>query len=212
VWYSTDKGANWNNATGNGIPQNTSWTSVAVSGDNMIAADVGAGIGAVWYSNQQPPCFLSSSRVLTSDGEYKRVGMLSSNDYLISAFTNKPVKVKRCGYTVVNFSSLEKTNVLYKIPASHFSNDVPINDTYLSGHHRIVVIASEDDFTGVQAYKILEEKCKLSEKEVFEVISEPEIRYYHIEVDGGQNAIYLDGIAVETLAEGDWEKHNFILN
>ena len=151
------------------------------------------------------PCFLSVSRILMEDGTYTPIEKIKHGDMVVSAFSNTPVKVKRCGYTIVKFTDIEKTNLPYTIPKSYFSDDVPTGDVYVSGHHRIVN-KTDNSLLGVQTFKMVNSIHAVTE------YGSDTIRYYHIELEGGVNAVYSEGLALETMNEYEWDKTMFIEN
>jgi hypothetical protein len=162
---------------------------------------------------QQVPCFLPISRIRMEDGTDKPVNQILAGDMVISAFSNTPVKVKHCGYTVVNFSDIEKTNLPYSIPGSYFSRDVPASTVYISGHHRIILNHATSGLIGVQTFKVVDDTNAITlEEQILKLSGSNAIRYYHIELEGGGNAVYSEGLAVETMDEGEWMKALFIEN
>ena len=113
--------------------------TVALSGLNAIVLNPIAG-GDFYpiYISPPPPCFLAETLISLPDGIRKRVDTLKPNDKILSAFPHhNSLTVKHIHKRDVELGKIEQTNLLFKIPASHFGLNCPSEDLYISGHHRI---------------------------------------------------------------------------
>ena len=146
-----------------------------------------------------PSCLLSTSSILTPNG-YKSITDLKAGDQVVSVVTNSAVNVLHCGYNVVDLETLESTNLPLCIPKNHFVESMPNKDVLLSGHHSVVFnLPESNNYVGVQAFK-LHDFVKLDKTDVLKATGLDEVRYYHVVVEGGKNAVKCDGLPVETLA------------
>ena len=146
------------------------------------------------------PCLLPTSKILMGDGDtYKCITEIKAGDMVYSAFTDEPVEVVSCKCKIVtSYDVIPENNRVFKVPQDNFGKGIPMKDVFISGYHRIIV-NNRDGKTclGVQTFKF----------KTFDVLSETEaqylspdrcIYYYNIEVIGGANAVYCDGLPVET--------------
>jgi photosystem II stability/assembly factor-like uncharacterized protein len=191
--YSNDGGKTWKPS------QAGYFLSTAVSGNNAVA---GAYLGNLWYASFPAPCLLSTCSILMGDRTFKPVTEVRNGDEVLSIQTGNGVKVIHSGYMVVNYASIPNTNLPLVFPKDLLGNGVPVKDVYISGHHRVVLPAYGNS-VAIQAYKFGDFKV-LSEEEVLKLSGLEEVRYYHIEVEGGKDFINCDGLPVETLDAGEW--------
>ena len=191
--YSNDGGKTWKPSQSGYFP------STAVSGNNAVA---GSYLGNLWYASFPAPCLLSTCSILMGDRTFKPITEVRNGDEVLSIQTGNGVKVIHSGYMVVNYASLPNTNLPLVFPKDLLGNGVPVKDVYISGHHRVVLPAYGNS-VAIQAYKFGDFKV-LSEEEVLKLSGLEEVRYYHIEVEGGKDFINCDGLPVETLDAGEW--------
>ncbi len=162
--------------------------------------------GKIIITYEEPipvPCLLSTSWILTPTA-YKPIDEIKSGDTVISAFSRQPKTVLHCGYMVVDIEALPETNMPKVIPRGHFRHDIPSRDVYISGHHRVICpISDNNDHFGIQTFKLGDFK-NLNTGEVLVLTGKNEARYYHLEVEGGKDAVFCDGLPVETLEKGEW--------
>jgi hypothetical protein len=191
--YSNDGGKTWKPS------QAGYFLSTAVSGNNAVA---GTYYGNLWYASFPAPCLLSTCSILMGDRTFKPITEVRNGDDVLSIQSSNGVKVIHSGYMVVNYASLPNTNLPLVFPKDLLGNGVPVKDVYISGHHRVVLPAYGNS-VAIQAYKFGDFKV-LSEEEVLKLSGLEEVRYYHIEVEGGKDFINCDGLPVETLDAGEW--------
>ena len=65
---------------------------------------------------------------------------------------------------------------------------------------------------GLQAFKVVGMENVLTVEEALRVTDSTELRYYHIEVEGGKNAVFCDGLPVETLDNDEWDEGRCVEN
>ena len=158
-----------------------------------------------------PSCFLNTCSILTDKG-YIGISNIRKGDNVISAFTQLPTTVVHCGYRSVNLDVVEKINHPMVIQANHFKHNIPSKDVVLSGNHRIICPGfSPTTHLGIQVHKLHDFKI-LNTEEVLVLTNLPDVRYYHIEVEGGKNAVFCDGLPVETLEAGEWDEYTMTEN
>jgi hypothetical protein len=151
-----------------------------------------------------PPCFVSCS-VLTDNG-YMDISNIKNGDYVISAFTSAPVRVLHCGYCSVDLKNVNENNHPLLVKANHFKDGIPNKDTVISGYHRVICPGfGDNNYIAIHTYRLGDFK-RLNNEEVLSMTGLEEVRYYHIEVEGGKNAVFCDGIPVETLDKGEWDE------
>jgi hypothetical protein len=173
-------------------------------GTNAVAIVYVGGIYYSSFSPLSPPCLLSNTLVLLENNIEKPISKITASDKIISGFSKKPVKVKHCGYTMVSLATLSDTNLPYHIPVSHFSENVPSRSTYISGHHRIVT-STDERLLGVQVFKLVDKSHVMKNLDrLLEISGEQELRYYHVELEGGTNSMIANNMIVETLSKGEW--------
>jgi hypothetical protein len=157
------------------------------------------------------PCFLNTCSILTDKG-YIGISNIRKGDNVISAFTHLPTTVLHCGYRSVNLDVVEKINHPMVIQANHFKHNIPSKDVVLSGNHRIICPGfSPTTHLGIQVHKLHDFKI-LNTEEVLVLTNLPDVRYYHIDVEGGKNAVFCDGLPVETLEAGEWDEYTMTEN
>jgi photosystem II stability/assembly factor-like uncharacterized protein len=194
LWLSTDGGQTWNKDTSLGVKV---WTGASVDSNNMVACVYN---GSIWYTFQ-PVCLSSKVSVLMADKTYKSITNVKRGDK-ISSINDIELNVVHAGYSIVNYNMLQSTNLLFIIPKNMFGNGIPFKDVYISGHHR-VIISTYDKYIGIQAFKFGDLRV-LKHDEILDLTELEEVRYYHIEVEGGKNIMICDGLPLETLDINEW--------
>ena len=146
------------------------------------------------------------------DGTYRNIQDIVKGDVLLSALTGTGIRVTHCGYnTVSDLSRLDSTNHPMRIPRDFFSEGSPAHDVFMSGHHRLFFLFNGHAL-GLQAFKVVGMENVLTMEEALRVTDSTELRYYHIEVEGGKNAVFCDGLPVETLDSDEWDKGRRVEN
>jgi hypothetical protein len=199
IYISTDFGANW--GTLSGSPTDI-WTSTGMSSDGQYQTAVGSG-GLYTWTNVI--CLLETCNLMLTDGSYKNVKSIKTGDILRSALNGKDIRVLHCGYNVVHdLSRVPASNHPMCIPEGFFAKGSPSRDVFISGHHRLFFTLNET-MVGIQVFKLLPETNTLTMDKALEVVGSSVLKYYHLEVEGGKNAVFCDGLPVETLEAGEWE-------
>ena len=191
LYYTINGGKTW------GQPNITTNTGFSISGQNAVAVATG-----IYYATFPLPCLLATSSILTLTS-YKSIKDIKAGDMVISAFSKTPRKVIHCGYKIVNLSNTPLTNHPMVIPKNHFKEGVPHKDVYISGHHRVICPTSNNAFTSIQTFKLGDFKT-LTETEILELTSEDVVKYYHIVLEDDIDAVFCDGLPIETLALKEW--------
>ena len=123
-----------------------------------------------------------------------KVDELSPGEKILSGFPNHaPLTVKHIHKKEVELSKIEPTNVLFKVPASHFGSKCPSEDLFISGHHRIFFQNVQDptQFQGRQVFQIFDKDYVFQKEGI--------VTYYNIEVEEGKNTVFANGLSVETM-------------
>jgi len=155
-------------------------------------------------SISDPSCFLETCNLMLTDGSYKNVKSIKTGDILRSALNGKDLRVLHCGHTVISdLSPVPTSNHPMCIPEGFFLKGSPSRDIFISGHHR-VFFALNETTVGIQVFKLLPETNTLTMDKALEVVGSDVLKYYHVEVEGGKNAVFCDGLPVETLDVGEW--------
>jgi hypothetical protein len=150
-------------------------------------------------------CLLETCNLMLTDGSYKNVKSIKTGDILRSALNGKDLRVLHCGYNVVHdLSRVPASNHPMCIPEGFFAKGSPSRDVFISGHHRLFFTLNETT-VGIQVFKLLPETNTLTMDKALEVVGSSVLKYYHLEVEGGKNAVFCDGLPVETLEAGEWE-------
>jgi hypothetical protein len=150
-------------------------------------------------------CLLETCNLMLTDGSYKNVKSIKTGDILRSALNGKDIRVLHCGYNVVHdLSRVPASNHPMCIPEGFFAKGSPSRDVFISGHHRLFFTLNETT-VGIQVFKLLPETNTLTMDKALEVVGSSVLKYYHLEVEGGKNAVFCDGLPVETLEAGEWE-------
>lgn len=150
-------------------------------------------------------CLLETCNIMMADGSYKNIRKIQEGDMVRSALDGQNLSVVYCNsQTIQNLSQVAKTNHPYRIPAHFFANNFPNKDVLISGHHCVIIKLQDNYFRGVQVFKILKDTQPMSYEESLKAINNTTLRYFHIGLEGGKNAVYCDGLPVETLAQGEW--------
>jgi hypothetical protein len=188
VWTNLN-GSGWSQVSGPGTPPNEGAWNVAISGFNLIVGDISTDFWGVYFTTQINPCLLPNSKIKLYDNSYKEIQNLNLSDKLKSPFSDKPQTIKQIIKNSVSFNTSSK-NMPIHIPKSFLSENVPFEDVYISGHHRIIIQTEENKYTGVQAFKLMDKF--LSEEEVLNMFGHQMV-YYHIELeDPGEHLIVSD--------------------
>jgi hypothetical protein len=145
---------------------------------------------------------------MLADGSYKNVKSIKAGDILRSALNGKDLRVLHCGYNVVHdLSRVPASNHPMHIPTGFFGEGSPSQDVFISGHHRLFFTLNET-IVGIQVFKLLPSNNTLSMDKALEAINSDILRYFHVEVEGGKNAVFCDGLPAETLNAGEWDNHD----
>jgi hypothetical protein len=209
LWYSIDAGNSWTQSNTQGTTD-LGWYGISISGDNAVAC---ASPGGLWYASvTNIVCFLQTCNIKMIDGTYRNIQDIVKGDVLLSALTGTGIRVTHCGYnTVSDLSLLDSTNHPMRIPRDFFSEGSPAHDVFMSGHHRLF-FSFNGHALGLQAFKVVGMENVLTMEEALRVTDSTELRYYHIEVEGGKNAIFCDGLPAETLDRDEWDKGRRVEN
>ena len=204
VWYIDDKGQQ----TLLDPPGPSSWrfaqlfvnyynhTLSAFIGDDKFLQLIGT------IENFLPPCFLCTTQILIEDGTYKLVKDLTTNDKVISPFTNVPQKVKKILKRAVYTNHTPSTNMPLIIKKNSISENMPLHDVFLSGHHRVFIETENNPefkkVMGVQAFKLFGKENFLTREEALQITKEDELIYYNIELEDPTQALIASGLGVES--------------
>jgi hypothetical protein len=143
--------------------------------------------------NYSPICLLSDCDVLLYSGEYKNITVLAESNILHGALTKSPQKIKRILKNKVNVVDLQDDNKPFLIARSSVAENVPDKDIHLSGYHRVIQKLEENNYIGVQTFKLPFSKPDLREKESFD--------YYHIVLETIGEGIIVNNLPVEACLE-----------
>jgi len=199
IYVSTNYGTNWEALPGS---PTDGWQSVGMSSDGQYQTAVGD-LGVYTWTNVI--CLLETCNLMLTDGSYKNVKDIKTGDILRSALNGKDIRVLHCGYNVVHdLSRVPASNHPMCIPEGFFAKGSPSRDVFISGHHRLFFALNETT-VGIQVFKLLPETNTLTMDKALEVVGSSVLKYYHLEVEGGKNAVFCDGLPVETLEAGEWE-------
>ena len=164
----------------------------------------------------EAPCFLSCTRLLTISNnfpptieKYVPISEIHKGDFVKGVYTGLPIKVIHCGYSPISIDMLAKYNFPRKIPKNFFAENQPEEDIYVSGGHRIIIDKFKipaAQFQNLDQYEIK------TTAEIKEITAQDECRYYHIELENNNEGVFAEGLRVETLEKGWWEKCNFTEN
>ena len=146
----------------------------------------------------EPVCFLSNTRVQTTDCEHKLITDLREGDYIMSFPEKIPVKIKAIIKQNVEGVEIDRDNLPVKIPKALFGNDT---DIFLSGYHRIIFTVNDNELLGVQAFKLpgIEH---LTIHEARKVTGEKNLHYYNIELENKSTGLVISNLAVESYQPG----------
>ena len=232
--YSKFTGANYNdltdlekagvvNAIGQQILAATPSTTVqyidlsngsvgATAGTTTVAAIPESTISVDGITITNIVCFLQTCNIKMIDGTYRNIQGIVKGDVLLSALTGTGIRVTHCGYsTVSDLSRLHSTNHPMRIPRDFFGEGSPAHDVFMSGHHRLF-FSINGHALGLQAFKVVGMENVLTMEEALRVTDSTELRYYHVEVEGGKNAVFCDGLPVETLDNDEWDEGRCVEN
>ena len=232
--YSKFTGANYNdlsdlqkagvvNAIGQQILAANSSTTVqyidlssgsvgATAGTTTVAAIPESTISVYGITITNIVCFLQTCNIKMLDGTYRNIQDIVNGDVLLSALTGTGIRVTHCGYnTVSDLSRLHSTNHPMRIPRDFFGEGSPAHDVFMSGHHRLF-FSINGHALGLQAFKVVGMENVLTMEEALRVTNSTELRYYHVEVEGGKNAVFCDGLPVETLDSDEWDEGRCVEN
>ena len=190
------------------LPDGLTYLNGVVSGTisqtatQSTASFTGSGPLNINFNISSPPCVLACSSVLLADHSYKLISQVTTRDYILCPFTNKPKKIKTCKCEVVNLNVLHTDNFPYKIPKGFFTPKIPEKDIYISGFHKIIIANIDDANTsfGVHTYLIIPKEYKITDEEcILKITGEHQVKYYHIELEDGQGGMIVDGLPIETM-------------
>jgi len=88
---------------------------------------------------------------------------------------------------------LINTNRPYLLPKNSFGVNIPNKNIHLSGHHRIIFMQDENNYLGVQAFKL--EKCQKETQLPTEII------YYHVKLQNRGEGLIVNNLPVEDCVE-----------
>jgi hypothetical protein len=196
VWVSTtpENSNSWNTLTSSSgqFIDSLAWSSVSVSNGTAIACARG---GGVWLINLLPICFLSDCDIVLEDYSTKNISVLEKSDKVLGYFSKQPQSISQILKTKHQIKSLQPTNVPYLIKKSSFSENVPEKDIHLSGHHRIILKTGENNFTGIQTFK-LQECVKVNYNNL-----EEKVEYYHIILENKEESLIANNLPVESCVD-----------
>ena len=149
-------------------------------------------------------CLLACSSVLLSDYTYKPISQVTTDDSVLCPFSKQPKKIKRCRCNIVDLKNLHVNNFPYRIPKAFFTPTIPEKDVFISGYHRIITPSITNIFDWIQTHRIVPDEHKITnEEDILKITGESEVKYYHIELEGGKGGMFIDGLPVETLGENE---------
>ena len=145
-------------------------------------------------------CFLKHTPILCENFLYKNIQDIKEGEYIISCFSRKLAKVKEIIRNKVSFDTLPVDNRPIKIPRDFFCSDIPNQDLYISGFHRIIFYSKSKNIKVYkQAFKIngLCENFQ-NENQVLAVTGEDELVYYHIRLEDPTDGLITCNLSVES--------------
>ena len=191
----------------NGSVLETVGTIGPIDPNTPITISLGGGI----VLTNVPVCFLETCNLMLTDGSYKNVKSIKTGDILRSSLNGQDLRVLHCGHTVISdLSRVPASNHPMCIPEGFFAEGSPSRDVFISGHHRLFFTLN-DTTVGIQVFKLLPEANTLTMDKALEAVGSDVLKYYHVEVEGGKNAVFCDGLPVETLDVGEWS-HSHVEN
>jgi hypothetical protein len=168
---------------------------VSISGNNLIVGSISLdNDGGIYTLSVTQPCLLPFTKVKLFDNEYISVQNLSQGDIVKSPFSDKPQMIKQILKNSVSFDPTSK-NMPICIPKSFLSQNVPSEDVYISGHHRIIIQTGENNYTGIQAFKLTDRF--LTQEELQNKFGD-ELVYYHIELEDPTEHLIVSDMFVES--------------
>ena len=140
------------------------------------------------------PCLLAKTNIKLINDQNIFIEELTRDDLLKSPFSDKPQAIKRIIKTLVTYDSSSK-NMPICIPKSFLSENVPSENVYISGYHRIIIKTGENDYTGIQAFKLNDNF--VTEEELRKRFGD-ELIYYHIELEDSKQHLIVSDMFVES--------------
>lgn len=149
------------------------------------------GLNCFIFAGYLNPCLLKSSQILTDKG-YKSIEDLDiRQDKVLTVLTNEWSAIKQVVKQSLKLNSLVPTNKPYIIKKDFFGIDLPINDVFISGHHRVILQTDVNMYEGVHTYKL--PGCNVYDCER----ANDMVDYYHVELERNYG-FYVSNIAVES--------------
>ena len=148
-------------------------------------------------------CFLENCLVTMANGTEKPIQEITVGDKVLGGLTKRSLTVKHIGFKNVKMSQVIDSNKPCKIPKGFFSPNLPSNEVYLSGHHRLFYKMNEDHiFHSIQAYKLFG-------LVPVQVLNNDVFKYFHMELETFE-PVLVSGLLAETLQTGEFEKINYL--
>jgi hypothetical protein len=142
-------------------------------------------------------CLLGKTLILTENNQYKQVEDLTEDDKIVAAFTNNIISIKRIIKNIVDLQTTVKDNYPLLIRKNSVSKNLPLDDIFISGHHRIILQIDNNHTIGVQACKIFDSFLSQEEIESHKN-KDGYLYYYHIELEDNTEHLISSGIAIES--------------
>ena len=143
------------------------------------------------------PCLSQKTRILTEGFVYKQICDIHIGDQVVSPLSNKLVKVTNISKrSITNKKDVEDTNTLYKV-SKYSLGDLPHEDLFISGHHRVILKIAPEQYVGIQMCKL----CfgvKLTDTEFQSAIDEG-LTYYNLELEDKREGFFAEGLPVESM-------------
>jgi hypothetical protein len=139
-------------------------------------------------------CLLSDCDILLGNNMYKNITDLKVGDNVMGYFSNKSCKIVDIIKNTHQVSSLQNTNIPYLIRKSALDENVPSKDIHISGHHRLIIRTIENEFIGIQAFKL-----DIATPD-FDKTNDT-VTYYHLRLDNPNEGVIVNNLPVESYQE-----------
>jgi hypothetical protein len=153
-------------------------------------------VGPFFYVQNVNPCLLRNTKIKSINDTEILIQNIQIGDKIISPFTSTPQTVKRLLCNKVTFVE-NNNNMPICIPASFFSKNIPSEDVYISGHHRIIININEHPF-GVQAFKLCTNFVSKNKLEELFPCQDNKLEYFHIELEDPRHPMIISNLPVES--------------
>ena len=96
----------------------------------------------------------------------------------------------------VNLENIDKNNRPMVIRKNFFDVNLPSEDVFVSGFHRIILNKNPENSIGIQAYKLT--NSFLSLEEIEKAKENDKLFYYHIELEDQNQHLIASNLSVES--------------